>query len=36
LDEMRAKLRQQKGKVLAKGKFSPAAKSPLAYIQGAA
>jgi len=36
LDEMRAKLRKQKGKVLAKGKFSPAAKSPLAYIQGAA
>jgi len=36
LDEMIAKLRQQKGKVLAKGKFSPAAKSPLAYIQGAA
>lgn len=36
LDEMRAKLRQQKGKVLAKGKFSPAAKSPLAYIQGVA
>jgi len=36
LDEMREKLRQQKGKVLAKGKFSPAAKSPLEYIQGVA
>jgi hypothetical protein len=36
LDQMRAQLRKQKGKMLAKGKFSSAAKSPLAYIQGAA
>lgn len=36
LDEMRKKLRMQKGKTLAKGNFSPAAKSPLAYLKGAA
>lgn len=36
LDEMRKKLRMQKGKTLAKGSFSPAAKSPLAYLKGAA
>lgn len=36
LDEMRKKLRMQKGKTLAKGDFSPAAKSPLAYLKGAA
>lgn len=33
LDEMRTKLRSHKGKALAKGKFSPNAKSPLAYIK---
>lgn len=36
LDQMREKIRQQKGKALAKGKISPNAKSPLAYLQGAA
>ena len=36
LDEMREKVRQHKGKTLAKGKFSPNAKSPLSYIKGAA
>ena len=35
LEEMRRKIRQHKGKTLAKGKFSPNAKSPLAYIKGA-
>lgn len=35
LGEMRKKIRQHKGKTLAKGKFSPNAKSPLAYIKGA-
>lgn len=34
LDMMRKQLRQQKGKALAKGKFSPDAKSPLAYMKG--
>jgi hypothetical protein len=34
LDQMREQLRKQKGKVLAKGKFSPDAKSPLAYMKG--
>ena len=34
LDMMRKQIRQQKGKVLAKGKFSPDAKSPLAYMKG--
>lgn len=36
LDQMRAQLRKHKGKVLARGKFSPNAKSPLAYLKGAA
>lgn len=35
LEEMRTKLRQHKGKALAKGKFSPNAKSPLSYLKGA-
>ena len=35
LDQMRKELRAQKGKALAKGKFSPNAKSPLAYFKGA-
>lgn len=34
LDDMRKNIRQQKGKALAKGKFSPDAKSPLAYMKG--
>lgn len=36
LDEMRAAIRSHKGKALAKGKFSPNAKSPLAYLKEAA
>lgn len=36
LDMMREQLRRHKGKTLAKGKFSPNAKSPLSYIKGAA
>jgi hypothetical protein len=36
LDQMRSQLRRHKGKTLAKGKFSPDAKSPLAYIKGVA
>jgi hypothetical protein len=36
LDQMREKIRSHKGKTLAKGKFSPDAKSPLAYIKGVA
>lgn len=36
LDTMREQLRKHKGKTLAKGKFSPNAKSPLSYIKGAA
>lgn len=36
LDAMRAQLRKHKGKTLSKGKFSPNAKSPLAYLKGAA
>ena len=36
LDEMRASIRAQKGKMLAKGKISPNARSPLTYIQGVA
>lgn len=36
LDMMREQLRKHKGKTLAKGKFSPNAKSPLSYIKGAA
>ena len=35
LDAMRMQLRKQKGRQLAKGKFSPNAKSPLAYLKGA-
>lgn len=35
LDDMRAKLRQHKGKALASGKISPNAKSPLGYLKGA-
>ena len=35
LDKMRAELRKQKGKKLAKGEFSTAAKSPLDYMRGA-
>ena len=34
LDMMREQIRKQKGKMLAKGKFSPDAKSPLAYMKG--
>jgi hypothetical protein len=34
LDQMRQGIRQQKGKALAKGRFSPDAKSPLAYMKG--
>jgi hypothetical protein len=36
LDEMRSAIRKHKGKSLAKGKFSPNAKSPLAYLKGVA
>ena len=36
LDQMRESLRSHKGKALAKGKFSPDAKSPLEYIKGMA
>ncbi len=36
LDAMREQLRRQKGKALAQGKFSPNAKSPLAYLKGVA
>lgn len=36
LDRMRAEIRKQKGKALAKGKISPNAKSPLTYIKGIA
>ena len=35
LDKMRSELRKQKGKKLAKGQFSTAAKSPLEYMRGA-
>jgi hypothetical protein len=35
LDKMRSEIRAQKGKALAKGKISPDAKSPLAYLRGA-
>jgi hypothetical protein len=35
LDRMREKIRSHKGAALAKGKFSPNAKSPLQYLQGA-
>ena len=36
LDEMRNQIRQHKGRALAKGKFSPDAKSPLTYLKGVA
>jgi hypothetical protein len=36
LDAMRSNLRTHKGKALAKGKFSPNAKSPLSYLKEAA
>jgi len=36
LDEMRAQIRQHKGKALSKGKISPNAKSPLSYLKEAA
>jgi len=36
LDEMRASIRKHKGKTLARGKFSPDAKSPLTYLKGIA
>jgi len=36
LEEMRQQIRKHKGRVLAKGKFSPDAKSPLAYLKGTA
>ena len=36
LDTMRKSIRSHKGKALAKGKFSPNAKSPLAYLKGVA
>jgi hypothetical protein len=36
LDQMRTSLRAHKGKALAKGKFSPNAKSPLSYLKEAA
>lgn len=36
LDQMREQIRKQKGRMLAKGKFSPNAKSPLAYMKGRA
>jgi len=35
LDKMRSEIRAQKGKALAKGKISPNARSPLAYLKGA-
>ena len=35
LDLMREQIRKQKGKALVRGKFSPDAKSPLAYLRGA-
>jgi hypothetical protein len=36
LDAMRKSIRSHKGKVLARGKFSPNAKSPLSYLKGVA
>ena len=36
LDSMRSQLRKHKGKTLAKGEFSPNAKSPLTYLKGVA
>jgi hypothetical protein len=36
LDAMRGNIRSHKGKALARGKFSPNAKSPLSYLKGVA
>ena len=36
LDQMRNKVRMHKGQALAKGKFSPNARSPLSYLKGVA
>ena len=36
LDAMRSKIRKHKGKALARGKFSPNAKQPMAYLSGVA
>lgn len=36
LEQMRRQIRSHKGKALAKGKFSPDAKSPLTYLKGVA
>lgn len=36
LEQMRRQIRSHKGKALAKGKFSPNAKSPLSYLKGVA
>ena len=36
LDAMRGSIRSHKGKALARGKFSPDAKSPLSYLKGVA
>jgi hypothetical protein len=36
LDQMREQLRKHKGRALARGKFSADARSPLAYLKGAA
>lgn len=36
LDAMRANIRKHKGRTLAKGKFSPNAKQPMAYLSGVA
>lgn len=36
LDAMRANIRKHKGRTLAKGKFSPNAKKPMAYLSGVA
>jgi hypothetical protein len=35
LDQMIQQIRAHKGKALAKGEFSPAARSPLDYLMGA-
>jgi hypothetical protein len=35
LDRMREELRRHKGRALSRGKFSPNARSPLAYLKGA-
>jgi hypothetical protein len=36
LDAMRGSIRSHKGKALARGKFSPNARSPLSYLKGVA